>query len=152
LLREDAVASLRKKVVPLATVVTPNLPEAGGLAGFDVATRKEMEDAARAILGLGARSVLVKGGHLEGTGADDLFFDGVRMEWLEAPRVDSPNTHGTGCVLSSSIAAYLARGEPLLEAVRQGKEFVTEAIEHSLALGGGIGPVSPGWRLLQQAP
>jgi hydroxymethylpyrimidine/phosphomethylpyrimidine kinase len=117
-----------------------------------VATRKEMEDAARAILGLGARSVLVKGGHLEGTGADDLFFDGVRMEWLEAPRVDSPNTHGTGCVLSSSIAAYLARGEPLLEAVRQGKEFVTEAIEHSLALGGGIGPVSPGWRLLQQAP
>jgi hydroxymethylpyrimidine/phosphomethylpyrimidine kinase len=150
LLREEAVNSLRKRIVPLATVVTPNLPEAAGLAGFDVQTKDDMERAARAILDLGARSVLVKGGHLEGKSSDDLFADGERMEWLVGDRIDSPNTHGTGCVLSASIAAYLARGEPLADAVRGGKEFVTDAIRHALALGGGIGPVSPAWRLLER--
>jgi hydroxymethylpyrimidine/phosphomethylpyrimidine kinase len=150
LLREDAVEALRKGVVPLATVVTPNLPEAAGLTGFDVETREDMARAARAILDLGAHSVLIKGGHLEGPSSDDLFTDGERVEWLVGERIPSRNTHGTGCVLSASIAAYLARGKPLSEAVRRGKEFVTEAIRHALALGGGIGPVSPGWRLLQQ--
>jgi hydroxymethylpyrimidine/phosphomethylpyrimidine kinase len=150
LLREDALESLRKKVVPLATVVTPNLPEAAGLAGFDVQTRDDMERAARAILDLGAQSVLVKGGHLEGKSSDDLFFDGQRIEWLTEERLRSTNTHGTGCVLSASIAAYLARGETLYEAVRKGKEFVTDAIRHALPLGSGIGPVNPAWRLLEQ--
>jgi hydroxymethylpyrimidine/phosphomethylpyrimidine kinase len=150
LLREEAVNALRKRIVPLATVVTPNLPEAAGLAGFDVKTRMDMERAARAILDLGARSVLVKGGHLEGESSDDLFADGEMTEWLVGERIDSPNTHGTGCVLSASIAAYLAKGEPLVDAVRRGKEFVTEAIRHALALGGGIGPVSPAWRLLER--
>jgi hydroxymethylpyrimidine/phosphomethylpyrimidine kinase len=149
LLREEAVNALRKRIVPLATIVTPNLPEAAGLAGFDVKTRTDMERAARAILDLGARSVLVKGGHLEGESSDDLFADGERMEWLAGERIDSPNTHGTGCVLSASIAAYLARGEPLVDAVRNGKEFVTDAIRHALALGGGIGPVNPAWHLLE---
>jgi hydroxymethylpyrimidine/phosphomethylpyrimidine kinase len=150
LLREEAVNALRKRIVPLASVVTPNLPESAGLAGFDVKTRMDMERAARAILDLGARSVLVKGGHLEGESSDDLFADGERMEWLVGERIDSPNTHGTGCVLSASIAAYLARGEPLVDAVRKGKEFVTDAIRHALALGEGIGPVNPAWRLLDQ--
>ena len=150
LLREEAVNALRKRIVPLASVVTPNLPESAGLAGFDVRTRMDMERAARAILDLGARSVLVKGGHLEGESSDDLFADGERMEWLVGERIDSPNTHGTGCVLSASIAAYLARGEPLVDAVRKGKEFVTDAIRHALALGEGIGPVNPAWRLLDQ--
>jgi hydroxymethylpyrimidine/phosphomethylpyrimidine kinase len=149
LLRHDAVVALRKRVVPLATLVTPNLPEAAGLAGFGVETRRDMEGAARAILDLGARSVLVKGGHLKESSSDDLFADGERTEWLPGERLRSPNTHGTGCVLSASIAAYLARGEPLLEAVRNGKSFVTDAIRHALALGGGIGPVSPGWQLLE---
>jgi hydroxymethylpyrimidine/phosphomethylpyrimidine kinase len=111
-----------------------------------------MELAAKAILDLGARAVLVKGGHLEGESSDDLFADGGRSEWIVGERIDSPNTHGTGCVLSASIAAYLARGESLVEAVRSAKEFVTDAIRHALALGGGIGPVSPAWRLLQRAP
>ncbi|HEV8421068.1 MAG TPA: bifunctional hydroxymethylpyrimidine kinase/phosphomethylpyrimidine kinase [Actinomycetota bacterium] len=150
LLREDAVDALRKRVVPLATLVTPNLPEASGLAGFEVETREDMERAARAILDLGAHTVLIKGGHLEGTSSDDLFADGDRVAWLSGERLASPNTHGTGCVLSASIAAYLARGDELIEAVRKGKEFVTEAIRHSLALGGGIGPVNPAWRLLEQ--
>jgi hydroxymethylpyrimidine/phosphomethylpyrimidine kinase len=149
LLREVAVEVLRKRIVPLATLVTPNLPEAAGLAGFGVETRADMDRAARAILDLGARSVLVKGGHLEEASSDDLFADGVRTEWLTGDRLPSKNTHGTGCVLSASIAAYLARGESLFEAVRKGKEFVTDAIRHALALGGGIGPVSPAWRSLE---
>lgn len=149
LLREDAVDALRKLITPLAMVITPNLPEASGLAGFDVETTEDMERAARAILELGARSVLVKGGHLEKPTSEDLFADGERTEWLVAERIESPHTHGTGCVLSASIASYLARGDELFDAVRKGKKFVTDAIRHGLAIGGGIGPVSPGWRLLE---
>ena len=146
LLEEDAVTGLRDRILPLATLVTPNLPEAAGLAGFDVSSRDLMEDAAETIRAIGPTAVLVKGGHLEGSdAADDLFFDGDRMQWLSAERIDTPNTHGTGCTLSSSIAAYLARGEELLDAVRAGKAFVTEAIRSALPLGGGIGPVDHLW-------
>ena len=147
LLEEDAVEALRTRILPLATLVTPNLPEATGLVGFEVGTRDLMEDAAEALLSMGPRAVLVKGGHLEGaTGADDLFFDGDRMVWIEGERIDTPNTHGTGCVLSSAIAAHLALGDDLLAAARQGKDFVTEAIRHALDIGEGIGPVDPLWR------
>jgi hydroxymethylpyrimidine/phosphomethylpyrimidine kinase len=145
LLGEDAVASLKERIVPLAAVVTPNLHEAGGLTGRRVESRDQMKDAAEAILGLGARSVLVKGGHLEEGRAADLFFDGDCMEWVEAERIDTPHTHGTGCVLSAAITAHLARGVDLLEAVARGKSFVTEAIRHGLAIGEGIGPVNPLW-------
>ena len=146
LLDEDAVAGLRDRILPLATLVTPNLPEAAGLAGFDVTNTDLMQDAAEVIRAIGPRAVLVKGGHLEGSpSSDDLFFDGNRMEWLSAERIDTPNTHGTGCTLSSSITAYLARGDDLLDAVRKGKAFVTEAIGAALSLGGGIGPVDQLW-------
>ena len=146
LLAEDAVGALRARILPLATLVTPNLPEAGGLAGFPVTSRDLMEDAAEAIRAMGPRAVLVKGGHLEGSErADDLFFDGEALTWLEAERVETTHTHGTGCVLSSAIAAHLARGEELLAAVRLGKGFVTEAIRNALAIGQGIGPVDPMW-------
>ena len=148
LLRADAVEALRRRILPLAVLVTPNLPEAGRLAGFEVATREDMLRAAEAILAQGARAVLVKGGHLGGDTSDDLFAEPGRTDWLVTPRIDSPHTHGTGCTLSAAIAAYLARGQDLPEAVRGGKEFVTEAIRHGLAIGRGIGPVSPGWRLL----
>jgi hydroxymethylpyrimidine/phosphomethylpyrimidine kinase len=151
LLRDDAVDALRKLVIPLATLVTPNLPEATGLVGFDVANKEDMARAGEAILELGATAVLVKGGHLEGPRSDDLFLDGERTEWLAAMRIDTTNTHGTGCVLSSAIAAYLARGEDLRDAARKGKEFVTEAIRHAARVGGGIGPVSPGWRWIEAA-
>jgi hydroxymethylpyrimidine kinase/phosphomethylpyrimidine kinase len=149
LLREDAVDVLAKRMIPLATLVTPNLPEAAELAGFNVGSREQMEDAAGAILDLGARAVLVKGGHLEDGRADDLFADADRVEWIEGERIDTPHSHGTGCVLSAAIAAYLARGSELEDAVRAGKAFVTEAIRHALAIGRGIGPVSPGWRLIE---
>ncbi|MEX1047247.1 MAG: bifunctional hydroxymethylpyrimidine kinase/phosphomethylpyrimidine kinase [Actinomycetota bacterium] len=143
LLQDDAVKALREEIVPRATLVTPNLHEAAGLAGIDVDSRDAMEEAAGAIILLGAGAVLVKGGHLEGRIAADLFFDGDHLEWLEAERIDTRNTHGTGCVLSAAISASLAKGGGLLESVRKGKEFVTEAIRHSLALGKGIGPVNP---------
>jgi hydroxymethylpyrimidine/phosphomethylpyrimidine kinase len=146
LLDEDAVGVLRERILPLATLVTPNLPEAAVLAGFDVTDRDLMEDAAETIQAMGPEAVLVKGGHLPGaTGADDLFFDGDRMVWVAGERIETANTHGTGCTLSSAIAAYLARGDELLTAVRQGKVFVTEAIRAALPLGGGIGPVDQLW-------
>lgn len=153
LLEPDAVEALRRRILPLATLVTPNLPEAGGLVGEPVRTPEEMERVARAIVGLGARAALVKGGHLEGsTGSDDLFFDGERLEWIRGERIPTRHTHGTGCVLSAAIAAHLALGLELLEAVRAGKAFVTEAIRHALALGAGIGPVDPLWAIAPIAP
>ena len=132
--------------------MTPNLPEAAALAGFDVVTRDDMRRAADAILGLGASAVLVKGGHLEsGDGrADDLFADRSGAAWFEAERIDTLNTHGTGCVLSAAIAAHLALGRTVRQAAAEGKRFVTEAIRHSLALGRGIGPVDPAWRSVEE--
>jgi hydroxymethylpyrimidine/phosphomethylpyrimidine kinase len=145
LLAEDAVGALVADIVPLATIVTPNLHEAAGLAGFDVATRDEMRAAAEAILARGPRSVLVKGGHLEGAEAADLFMDGDGERWLGGRRYDTAHTHGTGCTLSSAIAAHLAKGEGLLDAVIAAKAFVTGAIAHALAIGHGIGPVDQLW-------
>jgi hydroxymethylpyrimidine/phosphomethylpyrimidine kinase len=145
LLADDAVGALIRLILPLATLVTPNLSEAAGLAGLDVDTREDMRGAAGAIMNLGPRAVLVKGGHLEGDRAADLFADGTVEEWIEAERIDTPHTHGTGCTLSAAITAHLARGASLPDAVRAGKAFVTEAIRHALPLGEGIGPVDQLW-------
>jgi hydroxymethylpyrimidine/phosphomethylpyrimidine kinase len=146
LLAPDAVGALKERILPLATLLTPNLAEASGLLGEAVRGRDDMRIAARALLELGPAAVLVKGGHLdEGTVAADLFADGSRELWVEAERIETPNTHGTGCTLSAAIAAHLARGADLLDAVRAGKAFVTEAIRHSLPLGAGIGPVDQLW-------
>jgi hydroxymethylpyrimidine/phosphomethylpyrimidine kinase len=138
LLHEDAVGTLRRRIVPLGAIVTPNLHEAGGLAGFRVETRGDMERAAAAILELGPRAVLVKGGHLEDRTAADLYAEADGTQWLEGERVETAHTHGTGCVLSAAITAYLARGEDLFQSTRRGKEFVTEALRNSLAIGQGI--------------
>ena len=145
LLAEDAVDGLRTRILPLATLVTPNLPEAALLAGFPVRTEEDMERAGRSILGLGAGAALVKGGHLEGRAdAADLLVTPEGVEPMVAERIDTPHTHGTGCVLSAAIAAALARGGDLGEAVRVGKAVVTEAIRNHLEMGQGIGPVDPG--------
>jgi hydroxymethylpyrimidine/phosphomethylpyrimidine kinase len=141
LLADDAVGALSRLILPLATLVTPNLPEASGIVGFDVDTRDDMRRAADSIVRLGPRAVLVKGGHLEGDRATDLFVDGATEEWIDTERIDTPHTHGTGCTLSAAITAHLARGASLADAVRAGKAFVTEAIRHALPLGQGIGPV-----------
>jgi hydroxymethylpyrimidine/phosphomethylpyrimidine kinase len=140
LLREEAVAALRTELLPLATVVTPNLPEAGVLIGREISSPAEMHDAARAIVGLGARSVVVKGGHLDGD-AVDVFYDGQRFLELPARRIETTSTHGTGCTLASAIAALLAKGEPLEQAITQAKVYVTAAIERAYPIGHGHGPV-----------
>lgn len=147
LLRDDAVDALRARILPLAALVTPNLPEAAGLAGFSVRTPSDMERAGHAILEQGARAVLVKAGHLEDGDATDLLVTHDGVQPISAERIDTPHTHGTGCVLSAAIAAHLARGANLLEAVQGGKLFVTEAIRAALPIGQGIGPVNPSWNL-----
>ena len=146
LLRPDAVDALRRRILPLALVVTPNLPEAEALCGAAIHTPADAEEAARRIAGLGPRYVVVKGGHLDGPAVDTMY-DGERIERLEAPRVATRHTHGTGCVFSAAIAAELARGEDPRAAIRAAKTFVTGAIERALPLGGGHGPANPMHRL-----
>ena len=142
LLRDDAVAALRARLVPLAAVLTPNLPEAGVLLGRRVASVAERAHAARDLVAMGARAAVVKGGHADGD-VTDVFFDGSRLVELEAERIATLNTHGSGCVFSAAITAAMARGAEPLEAVREAKSFVTRAIARSLEIGHGHGPVNP---------
>jgi hydroxymethylpyrimidine/phosphomethylpyrimidine kinase len=126
----------------LAEVVTPNLHEAAALAGEPVADLAEMRRAAERIGALGPHWVLIKGGHLTGD-ATDLLYDGETFTEFTAERIATPNTHGTGCTTASAIAALLAQGFEVPEAVRRAKGFITEAIRHALPLGGGHGPTNP---------
>jgi phosphomethylpyrimidine kinase len=142
LLKEDAIETLRRRLLPHALLVTPNIPEAEVLTGMTIRTRADMEKAARAIVAMGAKAVVVKGGHSDGETADDLFYDRTRVEVLSAPRVATRNTHGTGCTFSAAVTAALAKGEDLLSAVRTGKAFITAAIREALDIGGGHGPTN----------
>ena len=117
------------------------------LAGVEVRSRSRQIEAAVAILALGSRAVLVKGGHVDGAQAVDVLATADGVVEIAGPRIDSPNTHGTGCMLSAAITAGLAKGVDLETAVRDAKRFVTGAIEHALTLGKGIGPVNPSWRV-----
>jgi len=138
LLQPEARTSLIKELLPLAFVVTPNLHEAEALAGMPVATESDMEEAARRILALGPRNVLVKGGHLRDS-ATDILWNGRDVARFTAPRLASNNTHGTGCTLSSAIAAGLARGHALKDSVSEAKAYVTAAIREGFQVGGGVG-------------
>jgi hydroxymethylpyrimidine/phosphomethylpyrimidine kinase len=138
LLQPEARQALMSALLPLAYVVTPNLHEAAALAGMPVSTEVEMEEAARRIAGLGPRHVIVKGGHLKGS-ATDILWDGRSMTRFPAPRLESTATHGTGCTLSSAIAAGLARGRGLVDAVREAKAYVTAAIREGFQAGRGVG-------------
>jgi len=140
LLRQEAVDSLKTLLVPLALVVTPNIPEAETLTGMKIETGEDMREAARQIVALGARAVVVKGGHLSGP-ATDLLYDGSEFTEFTSERFDTANTHGTGCTFASAAAAGLAQGKSVLNAVAQAKEFVTGAIRNSYPLGQGHGPV-----------
>ena len=141
LLRDDAVQALRERLIPLAAVVTPNLPEAEVLLERHVQTLDDRRRAARDLVAMGARAAVVKGGHADDV--TDVFFDGNQLVELPAVRIDTANTHGSGCVFSAAIAAGLAMGADPLAAVRQAKAFITEAIAGSLELGRGHGPVNP---------
>lgn len=143
LLREDAVEALRTRLLRLATIVTPNLPEARVLTGVRVRDEGSALEAGARILRMGAHAVLVKGGHGSGTDSVDWFVDGTGFaSVLSLPRLRTRHTHGTGCTLSAAIAAGLARGRPLFEAVRAAKEFVHRALEAAPGLGAGRGPIN----------
>ena len=146
LLQREAEESLRQDVLPLATVVTPNLAETEVLVGRKVASLEEMRAAAEQIVAAGTRAVVVKGGHAI-TKATDVFYDGNHMELLQSEVVATSNTHGTGCTFSAAICAYLARGAELLEAVRRAKTYITGALHHALTIGQGSGPVGHFWNV-----
>jgi len=143
LLEADARAALRDEIIPLAEVVTPNTPEAAALLDMTVESVAEMRDAARRLVGIGARAALVKGGHLCGDEAVDVLYDGRDLHELRAPRVPTRHTHGTGCMLSAAITARLACGDALVAAVSTAKRFIGTAIAGGLALGAGNGPANP---------
>ena len=142
LLAADARETLARTLLPLATVVTPNLPEASALVGWEVGNEDEMQRAAEEIHAMGPKYVLVKGGHLRGE-ALDLLYDGQQFHEFSSPRVETKNVHGTGCTYASAIATYLAQELEVVEAVAAAKRFITEAIRHGLALGQGHGPTNP---------
>ncbi|MFI8105101.1 bifunctional hydroxymethylpyrimidine kinase/phosphomethylpyrimidine kinase [Streptomyces sp. NPDC086023] len=147
LLAASALDAVRTRLLPAATVATPNLDEVTQLTGVVVETEDDLRRAADAILAYGPRWALVKGGHLAGGDeAVDLLTDGTEELWLRAPRHDNRHTHGTGCTLASAVAAGLARGLDVPGAVTAAKEYVTGAIAAGFALGGGIGPVDHAWR------
>ncbi|MDR2089767.1 MAG: bifunctional hydroxymethylpyrimidine kinase/phosphomethylpyrimidine kinase [Clostridiales Family XIII bacterium] len=140
ILREDAALALRG-LIAMADVVTPNIPEAEMLCGFPVKTEDDMRAAAEAIAAMGAKNVLVKGGHFAGEEAGDLLLADGGFSFLRAPRVKTKNTHGTGCTLSSAIASRLARGDDASAAVRAAKAYITRAIRDAYDVGAGAGPV-----------
>jgi hydroxymethylpyrimidine/phosphomethylpyrimidine kinase len=142
LLETTGIDVLKRDLLPLAELITPNLAEAAELSGMRVHALQDMEQAARRIHGMGARNVLVKGGHLEGD-AIDVFFDGAEVVHFRSERNPTSNLHGTGCVLSAAITGGLAIGHTLAESITLAKQFVTAAIRGSLALGSGFGPINP---------
>ena len=146
LLQEEAVEALRSRLIPLALVVTPNLPEAEVITGRAIASVTEARQAARDIVqSMGARCVVVKGGHLEGP-AVDVFYDGREFREMTAPRIETSSTHGTGCTFASAVAAYLARGRSPQEAALGAKRYVTQALRLAFPLGGGHGPLNHFYR------
>jgi hydroxymethylpyrimidine/phosphomethylpyrimidine kinase len=140
LVKKSAVQTFRAQLIPLATVVTPNLFEANELTGLTIGNARDMRRAAQRIVDMGAQSVMIKGGHRRGP-ATDLFFDGKKFRLLRSARIRTIHTHGTGCTLSAAIAAYLARGEKLESAVMHAKTYITAAIRKGFAIGAGHGPV-----------
>ncbi len=150
LLREEAVEALRERLVPLAVVITPNVPEAEVLADTKIESAEDAREAARRIHEMGAQNVVIKGGHAAWTpAAVDLFFDGESFHEFEAPRVDTNSTHGTGCTFASAIAASLAKGSSPREAVAMAKAYVTRALQQAYPVGHGHGPVHHFFRYWQ---
>jgi hydroxymethylpyrimidine/phosphomethylpyrimidine kinase len=159
LLEPQAVDAIKRQLVPLATLITPNLPEAATLLGRPMAQSEAQSEPetvaqARALLALGCRAVLIKGGHGTGDTAVDILAEGSKVERLVRPRVATPHTHGTGCTLSAAIAALLAQGATLTEAVRRAKDFVWQGLQHgrALGIGKGQGPVDHLFAIRRNAP
>lgn len=143
LLESDAIELLKQRLLPLATVLTPNIPEATTLTGREIASIRDMEIAAQALHDAGAQVVVIKGGHLEGEHAIDIVYDGDKLLRLSYKRSSQRHTHGTGCIFSAAIAADLAKGATALDAIETAKAFTATAIEHGMEIGRGIGPADP---------
>lgn len=154
LLLEEAVESLKKYILPISTIVTPNIPEAEDLTSKKIKTDSDMIDAANDILNMGAKNVMLKGGHLEGDLSRDLFMNSETKEFFDAVRIDTKNTHGTGCTLSAAICSYMANGKSPIEASKLAKEYLSNALKASKidSVGKGNGPVHhfyEAWRHLK---
>ncbi|MEM5809256.1 MAG: bifunctional hydroxymethylpyrimidine kinase/phosphomethylpyrimidine kinase [Candidatus Aenigmatarchaeota archaeon] len=145
LLKQSARETLIREILPLALLVTPNIPEAEELCGFEIKSLEDMERACKKILSYGPSAVVVKGGHMEGEESVDVLYDGQSFEYLRGRFIKTKNTHGTGCTFSSAITAHLAKGHSLKEAVMMAKEYIQKAIENSLPLGKGHGPLNHMW-------
>jgi hydroxymethylpyrimidine/phosphomethylpyrimidine kinase len=143
LLDADAVSTLRERLLPLAAVVTPNVPEASVLLDRVIESVADMRDAARRLVELGSAAVLLKGGHLAGADAIDILHDGRDLHELCAPRIATAHTHGTGCMLSAALAVFLAEGLSTLDAATRAKQFISVAIADGLPIGKGNGPANP---------
>lgn len=144
LLEINAIEILKTQLIPLATILTPNIPEAETLAGIKILSIEQMKEAAKKLYAMGAKYVVLKGGHLKSNNAVDIFFDGTAFVELKSKRVDTKNTHGTGCTFSAAIAAFLARDFEPIDAVKKAKQFVTNALLRgkNLTIGHGIGPLN----------
>lgn len=150
LMEDEAVSTLIDRVLPLASVITPNIPEAERIAGGSIESLDEMKEAARTINAGCHAAVLVKGGHATGD-ATDVLYDGDEFHYYSGPRIKTTKTHGTGCTLSSAIASWMALGLPLDQAVGRAKTYITGAIEHALPLGHGHGPTNHFHRFFPEA-
>ncbi|GKH33586.1 bifunctional hydroxymethylpyrimidine kinase/phosphomethylpyrimidine kinase [Muricomes sp. OA1] len=146
LISEDAVQTLQEKLIPLAEVITPNIPEAEVLSGMQILSEEDMEKAAAAISTKYQCAVLLKGGH-ELNDANDLLYSSGSAHWFYGKRIENPNTHGTGCTLSSAIASNLAKGFPMEQAVERAKDYISGALGAMLDLGQGSGPMNHGFAI-----
>lgn len=150
LLQPEAKEALITHLLPMATVVTPNLPEAEVITGLEIKALEDMKKAAHIIYKMGPKYVLVKGGHLEDE-AVDILYDGTVFTYYNSPRIDTKNTHGTGCTLSSAIASNLGKGLSIVEAIENAKNYITVAIENSFSIGKGVGPTHHFYELYKKA-
>lgn len=141
LIKAEALQSLVRELFPIATLISPNIPEAQILCGFPINSKQDMEKAAKQINHIHKCSVLIKGGHSLND-ASDFFYAQGKSEWIEGKRINNPNTHGTGCTLSSAIAAYLAKDFSLIESIKRSKTYVSKALSSMLELGRGTGPIN----------
>ncbi|WP_424244969.1 hydroxymethylpyrimidine/phosphomethylpyrimidine kinase [Elusimicrobium posterum] len=149
LMDPHAINTLISAVIPQATVLTPNIPEAERIADIKIENIKDMEEAARQIYKMGCKNVLVKGGHAIGN-ATDILYDGKTFSYYETERIDTKNTHGTGCTFSSAIASNLALGMNIQDAVKKAKDYITTAIKHALPIGKGHGPTNHFYELYKR--
>ena len=149
LLESDAVQTLIKELLPHAFVVTPNIPEAEVISNIEISSIEAMKEAARKIKLLGPENVLIKGGHLDkSSDAIDVLYDGDDFHEFKSARIETKNTHGTGCTYSAAICAGLAKGYPTVKAVKEAKDYVTFAIQNSFDLGSGHGPLNHFWKIV----